>query len=202
MAENRICNTTKNRMVSLAADHCRQGCFLLEFAIMCNPGIAQNLLAKPTQPSLALKIPILIGASAVGRITKRMGCISNTQNRFPSIDIINDMLHVCIRQFTKAGKHYHKICAFKSFQTGDIIRLVGIDEPGYRINRKQHGAFVSMMLRKDLGKHAHPFLGSVILLTRYKNNVLAFAYSFFALDHKSGFCCTNGAKLCQQYKNR
>ena len=62
MTKNLIGNTSQNGMVTVDHVLVRQRRLFLEFSVMSNPGVAQNLLPEASLPNAALEIPGLIRA--------------------------------------------------------------------------------------------------------------------------------------------
>src|SRR5438876_9461588 len=83
--------------------------FLAVGAVMTDPGVAQNLLAATARPFLALPVEFGVWALLVARVLEGMSGSANGENRFAGIQIIDEVLHLVVRQFPKAQLHHHQV---------------------------------------------------------------------------------------------
>ncbi len=161
------------------SDHA--SCALLAVvAVMTDPRFAENLPAKTAVPLLGVP-----GISSVGRVRLQGECMRGrpqADDGPAGLHVFDNVLHLLIRQLSKAREDGHQIGGPQCFQAGNIVSLVGIDRAVFGIDGEEDRALESMMGRQDLGQLRQRFLGAVFLVAADEDHVLALSRSFPAVQ--------------------
>jgi hypothetical protein len=102
-----------------------------------------------------------------------MSGVSKTNHRLTRIHKVGDVFCVVVRQLAEPSKQNEQIGRHQRFQPRNMMRPVRVNDARLRIDGKQHRAVKAVPLRKNLRKHRHAFLGTVVFLTGHKHDVLS-----------------------------
>jgi hypothetical protein len=133
------------------------GAFNQIFAVVRYPGFAQN------QPSpAAFRVfagGVKTGIRAVGAfgVTEGMRGIADANDRFARVGVVDNVLHLLIRQLSPAQKRNQQIRGLQLLKTGNVVFDLRIDRPIRRIDGKEHCA-LEALARENLRHHRHRFL--------------------------------------------
>ena len=137
------------------------------------------------------------------RVVEGMRGRSQADDRLARFDVIDNMLHLLVRQFAKAGEDHQQVGRIEGFQPRDVLRA-GIDEAGLRIDGKEHRALAAVMDGEDLGQLRDQFLAAVLIVGGDEHDMFARQRPSLALQHDArrlGPDCSRGKKEqdCQRY---
>ncbi len=64
--------------------------------------------------------------------------------------MLDDVLHLFVRQVAKAGGDNHQVGRSESLQAGDVVPNHGVDRPSLGVHREEHRALEPMVFSEDL----------------------------------------------------
>src|SRR5690606_1526258 len=114
-------------------------------AMVANPCLAKNNLAKAVFPSGYAALEVILGVlvARVSGIMESMRCRPKADDGFASHKIVVDIAHLFRRELTKPRKNDHQFGMFQRLQTGYIGLLIGVDFAATGVQRKQHCTGIS-----------------------------------------------------------
>ena len=166
--------------------HQPAGALLPVVAVMADPHLSQHQPAKAALPGLLLSAVavVVVGICRVGDAGKGVGRRPHADNRLAGLEIGVNMPHLLLRQLAEAGGDHHQIGVAERLKARDIRLLVGIDLPGFGIDRKHYPAVEAMPVGQDLGQLRQGLFAAVFLITADKHHPLALAWPLMALHIK------------------
>ncbi|MBA7668414.1 hypothetical protein ES703_76524 [subsurface metagenome] len=129
--------------------------FDLVFSVVADPGLTQNLTPIPTCEFLVPETVLGVGTIFALLVIERMCRGSQCHDGPTGVGIIDNMLHLLIREFTETDKKHHQVGRLKSLQAGDVIKRFRIDLTGLFVDRKKHRTLEPVMFRQDFGQMGH-----------------------------------------------
>ena len=82
------------------------------------------------------------------------------------------MLHLIVREILEAQEDDHQVGILQRLEPRDL-RIARGDEAGLGIDREEHAALEAVPLREDPRQRRQRFLGSVLVIARKQDDVLA-----------------------------
>ena len=77
--------------------------------VVTDPGFTQYLPAVSAFEDQVIVIVLSVGAVQITAVLEGVGGGSQAHHRFTSVSIVDDVFHLFVRQFAKAGKQNHHI---------------------------------------------------------------------------------------------
>src|SRR5262249_21386131 len=120
------------------------------------------------------------------------------------VQIIDEMLHLLVRQLAKSKGHDAQIRRVQRFHSGDIGLSHWINGSISGIDREKHRALEPMAHRQDFSQHRQALLRTIFFVAAQQNDLLSFAGSTFALINNPifGQCAKSDSKQqCKHSEN-
>ena len=166
--------------------------FLAVVAVVVHPGLPQHLA---TITALEFRIRVVprifrVGTLQIHLVIEGVGRCTQRDNGPPGVGVVNDLLHLGVGQFTKAGEEHHEIGVGQGIQAGNVVQGGGVDFATFLVDGEEHGTRETVPHGQNLGHLWHALFRAVFLVTGDKDNVLALAGAFLALVGDAfGGCC-------------
>ena len=110
-------------------------------------------------------------------IIKRVRRGPQPHNRPAGIRVVDDLLHLVIRQFQIAREEDHQIRLAQRFETRNVVHRRRINRAGFAIDGIKHGAAEAVPDFENPSQRRDGFLRPVFLIARDKNDVLSVAHN-------------------------
>ena len=152
---------------------------------MPGPFFAQHLATEAVLVVVSAEAVVVFGIRTVlGDLVESVGGGAQTDDRSGPIQIVHEMFHLVGRPVLKASENYHEVGRDQFLDARDIVgtRLdyaVGVDPEHY-------GAFEAMVFGQDAGEGRQSLLGTIFVVARDKDEMLAFAEAFFSIVNERG----------------
>src|SRR5207248_11008252 len=80
----------------------------------------------------------------------------------------------------------HQVGRLERFQAGDVLVVLGVDSAVGRVDGEQDGTLETVVLGEDLGQLLQRFLGAVLVVAAYQDDVYALAGAVAAVVNVLG----------------
>ena len=130
--------------------------------------LAQDHAAKALRPFLfrAFVTPIVNLVLSL-EAAERVGGGAERNHRPSRFHVVDNVLHLNIRQIAESREQDHQVGRIQSFQSRDVVALVGIDGAVLRVDREQHSALEAMLLCQDFRQLRQGFLGTILFIAAW-----------------------------------
>ncbi len=103
-------------------------------------------------------------------ILEGMGGGPESHHRLAGFCIVQNVFRFGHRQGAEAGEHHHEISILQRLQPFDMVRSIGIDDPG-AIQRVANGDCCPHLPLEDLGQHRHRFFRTIFFIPRDEDDM-------------------------------
>src|SRR5205807_2124141 len=167
-----VLDAAQDGMACLAPGEDAPRALLAVLAVVIDPGFAQHLPAKAAAPR----------AVVPGEFRECLPCLDvecmrrgpHADNRPAGFQVIDDMLHLLVRQIAEAREDNHQVGRVERLQAGDVVANIWINRAVPGVNGEEDRALVAMMPGEDPGQLRQSFLGAIFLIAADEDNVLTF----------------------------
>ena len=133
-------------------------------AMMCHPCLAQHLASEAALPAFNLAVPGVTRVRLAGVDCKSVRRGSDANDRPPGFHVVDDPLHLVVRQAAKSSEQNQEIGLFECLEAGDVAPLMRIDGAVAWVDREQDRAIEALTIGEDLRQLRQHFFGMVFVV--------------------------------------
>ena len=150
-------DSLEDRVLLLSLGHQTQRALPTMVSVVVDPSLTQH--ATTESPLRLAMLPMVI---LVGRLLAEIECMGRgpqADHRAARLHIVDDVLHLIVRQIAEPGGDNHQVGCVESLESGDVVVLVGVDLTAGGVDREQDRTFETVAVGQNLAELGQALLG-------------------------------------------